>query len=243
MIISVIRCDFIMDKSVGEREKQCDKVLKAKQHCEQAARNTKESYRSSLAVKKHKKDFSRKPPRKLHECKLCGSICKTPSTLKSHVRTHTGEKPFTCSYCEKTFSHLGNLKIHERRHTDERPFTCEDCGLSFLLSGLLRNHKKTHTEEKSFVCSICGKSFFEKYILTRHVKIHTGEKPFLCGQCGKAFQRQYYLKYHKRTVHKQTHKKCTTRVWFVKCVFKISVHHYNFYWRVSLHMLSMRKSF
>ena len=67
--------------------------------------------------------------------------------LHTHERTHSGEKPFTCSKCDKAFKQSGDLKTHERTHRGEKLFFCSKCEMAFTQIGSLMIHERTHTGE------------------------------------------------------------------------------------------------
>ncbi|KAG8236836.1 hypothetical protein J437_LFUL017120 [Ladona fulva] len=64
------------------------------------------------------------------KCRFCNRVFPRDKSLQAHLRTHTGERPYTCDYpgCSKAFTQSGQLKTHQRLHTGEKPFYCPEKG-------------------------------------------------------------------------------------------------------------------
>ena len=47
-----------------------------------------------------------------YQCPICLKIMVTRNLMEIHIRVHTGEKPFHCPFCKRSYAQKGNCKLH-----------------------------------------------------------------------------------------------------------------------------------
>eukprot|EP01083_Nonionella_stella_P178956 633817_1 len=89
--------------------------------------------------------------KKRYKCSYCNKRWRSHTDLTIHIRTHTNERPFTCTYpnCDKAFKQKYTLTTHIRTHTGEKPYQCNICQKRFTISGNRNRHVKMMHDKKS----------------------------------------------------------------------------------------------
>lgn len=133
----------------------------------------------------------RRAKQKHFKCNVCGLEVYEQGKLIRHMRTHTGERPFKCTFdaCGMEFKEPAHLKRHiKHKHSSDRALKCEvpSCPYTAKTSENLILHMKVHCEDRPFLCShsgcnVCTK---RKEDLSRHTKtVHSSLKMFSCSKC------------------------------------------------------------
>ncbi|XP_065277452.1 zinc finger and BTB domain-containing protein 40 [Emys orbicularis] len=188
------RCRVAKGKQV--QCKECSEIKTSKKELEKHQLEAHGGPGAAGTAKKKKKRFP-------VTCDICGREFAHASGMQYHKLTeHFDEKPFSCEECGAKFAANSTLKNHLRLHTGDRPFMCKHCLMTFTQASALAYHtKKKHSEGKMYACQYCDAVFAQSIELSRHVRTHTGDKPYVCRECGKGFRQANGLSIHLRTFH------------------------------------------
>ena len=79
---------------------------------------------------------------KKHPCPLlCGASFAYPNEVRKHVSIiHEKKREHLCDVCGDDFQTFSSLTVHKRGHTGERPFLCKICRKTFTRSYECKRH-------------------------------------------------------------------------------------------------------
>ncbi|CAG4969608.1 unnamed protein product [Colias eurytheme] len=106
-------CDSVFSNSTALSSHYDFRHLKkTKYYCEPCDRYFLNA--SNLKVHKASSFHDHVPNPKTKLCTICGRAFHTNRILQNHIRTHTGERPFKCDFCEAAFAQISALVSHMR---------------------------------------------------------------------------------------------------------------------------------
>ncbi len=193
---------------------------------------------SGMIYHKRTEHFEEKP----FACEDCGAKFGANSSLKNHMRLHTGEKPYRCKHCDMSFSVAAALAYHTKKKHSEgkahthilknRIFALSHHDLRNLFSVIPLHVLSVQSVKiyfvflclgKMYVCQYCKAVFAQSIELTRHVRTHTGDRPYVCRECGKGYSQASGLTVHLHTFHsKNTHTILSGASYGKKCFMSAS---------------------
>ncbi len=174
--------------------------------------STKEVSRKTDTKSGQEANSLKKTTTPVNTCQYCSKVCPSKHHLQVHIRSHTGEKPFKCCFCEVRQGYLHTLKRHLLNYHSElvnennvkqyisesKAKVTSDSTSETTITKRGSVMDRVTPKEGNKTCEYCGKVCSSLAALTIHIRSHTGEKPYKCPLCDRHFSQLMHVKIHLR---------------------------------------------
>ncbi|XP_065902972.1 uncharacterized protein [Dysidea avara] len=143
------------------------------------------------------------------------------SKLHRHLASHSTQKDFKCTQCERRFKTAYNVQYHVRtvHLTREKPYPCpvNGCNVHCTSTTLLHGHcREAHPDERLYSCTSpsCYSTFLHKDDLLVHQHVHkpagngSDAEAFTCDFCQKVLPSKSKLRRHRLFHIGEKHFRC-----------------------------------
>ncbi|VDN25167.1 unnamed protein product [Cylicostephanus goldi] len=144
--------------------------------------------------------------KKSFPCDKCGKVFPRAFDLKRHAEVHEPTKKWSCTMCEKKYSHKNCLDDHVKTvHRDPlgAMVTCKICSQVFAKQSNLNRHIKMQhpigVTKAVLDCPDCSCVFSSRRTLTRHRREAHGAEvisAYYCRVCNRCFPKISLLRRH-----------------------------------------------
>ncbi|XP_045455087.1 RE1-silencing transcription factor A-like [Melitaea cinxia] len=143
-------------------------------------------------------------------CEYCPERFVSIAKLARHVRSHAGDRPYPCKFCDKCFTKSHHYTRHLRlKHRDTvrvragpevETLRCEQCDDTFSSQDDLIYHSAIHATQ-NLTCPLCQEKFEDVDAVTAHIKTHVNGVEFMCDFCELVFTTKEKLNNHLMKAH------------------------------------------
>mmetsp|Transcript_16037 Transcript_16037/g.24162 ORF Transcript_16037/g.24162 Transcript_16037/m.24162 type:complete len:257 (+) Transcript_16037:52-822(+) len=107
----------------------------------------------------------------LQKCRMCRKAFGSSLALRRHQETNRNELSLVkCNRCMRVFNGLYRLRDHMRQHSGDRPFKCEICLRTFVVKGNYNRHYKSMHLKLKHTCKECNQSYTDISNFKNHQK-------------------------------------------------------------------------
>lgn len=130
-------------------------------------------------------------------CGLCGKYFARHMDMERHMKSHSEERPYNCTYCQKKFKNLYVLKRHQKAICKSRELKRAGRKEGPAPQQQQPNPHPSEGPAEGKVCPICSRVLPYSADIAKHLRSHTEERPFVCLACEKGFKYRDTLKKHQ----------------------------------------------